>query len=432
MRLGDEGRRQRAPAGSPAAPPARASRSTSRRSTRSPPTNVEPWVQVAFVGRRPRRAERGGRRAQHEPVVLQDGRQRAATAHVQPVERRRPGDPARRPHGVRGLAALAGGARAARTAWRSSASTRTAPTTRRTRATRACASKRMPAPTADGLVVFVESDAIGVDGARTAGRRSSQRRPLHTYRSLTGEADGLFRAPSPLPDGRRARGLATGLRRGPLRHLPLRPRDGRAREGPRGPGVALGAGEARRAARRCRTRARASCARTTPRARLYSIDVEHPGPGPTSCRRARRRRLRVVEGVAAAADRRAAVRRLLGEVPLAEDGSYQVQVPANTPVQLQLLDADGARAPHLGLALGAQPRRAGLRRLPRGPGAHAAEPARQGAPGAGARAEPAAREAPHARSDGRRGRDARRSASRRPTPAEVRAFVQSLDLGGQP
>jgi len=34
-------------------------------------------------------------------------------------------------------------------------------------------------------------------------------------------------------------------------------------------------------------------------------------------------------------------RRLLGTIPLAGDGSFQVQVPANTPVQLQLLDADG-------------------------------------------------------------------------------------------
>ena len=29
-------------------------------------------------------------------------------------------------------------------------------------------------------------------------------------------------------------------------------------------------------------------------------------------------------------------------MPIADDGSYQVQVPANTPVQLELLDAGGA------------------------------------------------------------------------------------------
>ena len=50
--------------------------------------------------------------------------------------------------------------------------------------------------------------------------------------------------------------------------------------------------------------------------------------------------VRVLEGVAATADRPAA-RRVLGEVPLARDGSYQVRVPANTPLQLQVLDVDG-------------------------------------------------------------------------------------------
>jgi hypothetical protein len=52
------------------------------------------------------------------------------------------------------------------------------------------------------------------------------------------------------------------------------------------------------------------------------------------------KRLRVVEGVPAT-ESKPAGRRLLGEIPLAGDGSFQVQVPANTPVQLQLVDADG-------------------------------------------------------------------------------------------
>ena len=36
-----------------------------------------------------------------------------------------------------------------------------------------------------------------------------------------------------------------------------------------------------------------------------------------------------------------APRRLLGEAPLAEDGSFHLSIPANTPVEIQLLDADG-------------------------------------------------------------------------------------------
>jgi hypothetical protein len=47
-----------------------------------------------------------------------------------------------------------------------------------------------------------------------------------------------------------------------------------------------------------------------------------------------------VEGVPAG-EGRAASRRLLGVVPVAADGSYQITIPANTPVQLELLDAGG-------------------------------------------------------------------------------------------
>ena len=50
--------------------------------------------------------------------------------------------------------------------------------------------------------------------------------------------------------------------------------------------------------------------------------------------------LRIVEGIAATAGK-PVVRRVLGHVPLAEDGSFQVQIPANTPVQVELLDASG-------------------------------------------------------------------------------------------
>jgi len=61
--------------------------------------------------------------------------------------------------------------------------------------------KQMPCATESGLVVFVEADRLPWDGA---GCLSSVciRRPLHSYRRITKEADGLFHSPSPLPDGR--------------------------------------------------------------------------------------------------------------------------------------------------------------------------------------------------------------------------------------
>jgi len=36
-----------------------------------------------------------------------------------------------------------------------------------------------------------------------------------------------------------------------------------------------------------------------------------------------------------------ASRRILGEIPVQADGSFNIEIPANTPIELQLLDADG-------------------------------------------------------------------------------------------
>jgi len=51
--------------------------------------------------------------------------------------------------------------------------------------------------------------------------------------------------------------------------------------------------------------------------------------------------LRVVEGVPPKAKNAPFLRRLLGEINLDEDGSFHIQVPANLPIELQALDADG-------------------------------------------------------------------------------------------
>jgi hypothetical protein len=54
------------------------------------------------------------------------------------------------------------------------------------------------------------------------------------------------------------------------------------------------------------------------------------------------RRLRVIEGIPRPEVPGAEpARRLLGEVPLHPDGSFNIRVPANIPVQLQLLDEHG-------------------------------------------------------------------------------------------
>jgi Tol biopolymer transport system component len=305
------------------------------------PTNVEPWNQIAFVGVDPGHTNEAGvapntslwsckldgsalRRLTFnlsndmDPVILPDGRMvyagwlRHSTAH-----------------GPQGRVALLGvnedgldyqmyaGDEGLRV-------------------------KQMPAPTADGRVVFVESDAIAADGS---GRLAavSQVRPLHSHRSLTKDEDGLFRAPAPLPDGRllvawrqdahaapRAGSAIFGIYR-------LDPGTGvreKVLEEPEWHSV-----QAKLVAARPMPDARSTVVREEdPEGKLYAIDVNIHDLG-AQLPYGAAKRLRLVEGVPSAAAPPS--RRLLGEIPVAEDGSFQVQIPANTPVQLQLLDADG-------------------------------------------------------------------------------------------
>jgi hypothetical protein len=197
--------------------------------------------------------------------------------------------------------------------------------------------KQMPAATANGLVVFVESDEVAGDGS---GRLASvnQVRPLHTYRSLSGEGDGLFRAPAPLPDGRVLVSWRPGAGQGLFAVYRFDPATG-ARE------KAFEQAGWHSVAARALTAHPAPDARSSvvrdddPEGKLYTVDVNIHDLGPR-LPHGTAKKLRVIEGVPATSDR-APSRRLLGEIPIADDGSYQVQVPANTPLQLQLLDAGG-------------------------------------------------------------------------------------------
>ncbi len=297
-------------------------------------TNVEPWVQVAFVGTDPDERDEAGvaantslwsckvdgsalRRLTYnlsndlDPVILPDGRMVYAGWLRHTTS-----------HGAQGRVALLG-VNEDGTDYQTYAGDQ------------GLRVKQMPAPTADGRVVFVESDSVGGDGA---GRLAAvqQMRPLHTYQSLTGDKDGLFRAPSALPDGRllvswRADTAGTFS----IQRLDLATK-GREKviEDPAWHSV-----QAKLVAPRAMPDARSSVVREDDATgKLYTIDVNIHDLGdqlpPGSAKS-----LRVVEGVPQAAQPPS--RRLLGTIPLADDGSFQVQVPANTPVQLQLLDKDG-------------------------------------------------------------------------------------------
>ena len=210
----------------------------------------------------------------------------------------------------------------------------------------------MPCVTRQGLVVFVETDEAAGDGAGWLAS-VTLRRPLHSYHAVTRPADGLFRCPAPLPDGR-----ILACRKGPgagntydvccvdpasgtwetvfhdpqystvqVRSIYPRPEpDGRSsnviEEDPHGKLYCLN---------------------------VYTTDLANPAWLPPGSAK----RLRVLEGVprgkrpASAVGGRArfvekmAVRRLLDEVELADDGSFNIQIPANIPIQLQLVDARG-------------------------------------------------------------------------------------------
>lgn len=299
------------------------------------PTNVEPWVQVAFVGENPGERNEAGsapntslwscqtdgtalRRLTYnlsndrDPVILPDGRM------VYAGWLRSPGADPRDRVGLLGVNEDG-------TDYQTYAGEQGLPV------------KRTPSPTTGGLVVFVESDRLDGDGA---GRLASvsQARPLHTYRPLTRESDGLFRAPSPLPDGRVLVAWRPADGSGPYAIVRFDPATGSRETAFAEPG--WHSVQAKLVAPRAVPDARSSVVREDdPEGMLFTVDVGIQAPGEALPKGAAKT-LRVVEGVPAAAGR-PATRRLLGEVPLFDDGSFQVRVPANTPVQLSLVDASG-------------------------------------------------------------------------------------------
>jgi hypothetical protein len=225
--------------------------------------------------------------------------------------------------------------------------------------------KHMPCVTAGGLAVFVEPFNPTWD--RAGGLATvTLRRPLHSYRAITREADGLFHSPSPLPDGtlvvsrRPADGSAThGLYRmdpasgrqslifdDPAYHdilarlLAPRPEpDGRSTS------VFVPTGDVD-------DPTTASHTPRNPMGKLYCLNAHISDldpkvwlpPGTI-------RRVRVLEGIANRLGNREPAgpegippplqRRILGEAPVDEDGSFNLQVPADVPIELQILDADG-------------------------------------------------------------------------------------------
>jgi Tol biopolymer transport system component len=220
--------------------------------------------------------------------------------------------------------------------------------------------KHMPCITTKGLAVFIESDMLQWNSAGSVGCVRI-RRPLHSYRQITRESDGLFHSPSPLPDGkiliskRSPDGMDThGI-------YSLEPSTGQLElifDSPSYHDI-----QAKIVYPRPEPDGRSSVVtEKDPNGKLYCLNVYISDFGrPEWVPPKTIKRIRVLEGISSA-DNIPSVhtssgteamkpscnrispqvqQRILGEIDVAEDGSFNIEIPANTPIKLQTLDADG-------------------------------------------------------------------------------------------
>ena len=191
--------------------------------------------------------------------------------------------------------------------------------------------KRMPCVTSKRLAVFVEPTPVGRPGG-TLGS-VSLRRNLRSYRQLTRPADGVFFSPSPLADGvilvsRRDKASYGLVRLDPETRRIERVYDDPERHDLQAKGIAP----------RTEPDGRSSVVdESVPTGKFYCLSV-YTGDlaNPEWLKPGVAKRLRVVEAVPPDL-----TRRLLGEFDLDADGSFHIRTPANTPLQFQVLDADG-------------------------------------------------------------------------------------------
>ena len=196
--------------------------------------------------------------------------------------------------------------------------------------------KRMPCVTTGRLVVFVEADKLPWDDGGCLSS-VSLRRNLHSYRRITAEKDGLFHSPSPLPDGailvsRRPSGAS-----GTYGIYRLEPASGRFEllfDDPDHHDV-----QAKLIHPRPEPDGHSSVVdEKDPTGKLYCLNVY---TSDVAMPAGAARRLRVLEGLPRKQVNDPLRTRFLGEIDLDDDGSFNIQVPANIPIRLQVLDSSG-------------------------------------------------------------------------------------------
>ena len=206
--------------------------------------------------------------------------------------------------------------------------------------------KQMPCVTTDGLAIFIESEKVGWDGAGSLGSVAT-RRPLHSYRPITQESEGLFHSPSPLKDGRilvSRRSIDGSASHGVYRLDPSNGQSELVFDSPEHHDI-----QAQLICARKEPDGRSSIVKEEdPYGKLYCLDVytndlENRDWMP----KGRVKKLRVLEGIPLKETAECdgvpviAKRRILGEVDVAADGSFNIEIPGSIPVQLQTLDENG-------------------------------------------------------------------------------------------
>jgi len=206
--------------------------------------------------------------------------------------------------------------------------------------------QQMPTVTSDGKAVFVESEEVRPDGGGQLGM-VALRRNLHTYRSLTTGAQGLFHSPSPLQDGSLLVSHKSGSNSDRYAIGRFETESGKFETLVQEPGKDLIF--AQWVGVRQQPDGRSSVVNEgSTTGQIYCLDVGINGLGaPISDFRKAARRVRIAEGLPRIASEQVPpqstllYKRLLGELPVESDGSFFAEVPANIPIQVQLLDEDG-------------------------------------------------------------------------------------------
>jgi hypothetical protein len=208
--------------------------------------------------------------------------------------------------------------------------------------------KRMPCVTADGLVVFVEPEKNTADGA---GQLAcvEQRRPHVTYQRLTQDRQFVYRYPTPGREG--AILVSCRPRKGSGRYAiysftPHTKQSNLVFDDPRYDQV-----QVRLAGPRPRPDGHSTVVDTKfNTGTFYGLNAYDADPRLAAyLTNGAIKRVRFLEGIPQPptateghpAARPFLPRRLVGEAPVEEDGSFNVEVPASTPLLLQTVDEKG-------------------------------------------------------------------------------------------